>query len=121
MMGDRRGALSVGSSKRIESITVAILVVVFGSWTISAHGTCISLMNETGRTHGLTSSRVGGVVSESSFKYFLQFVVYAAMWTGFVLIVLAIYMAELRRNVGSGQRFDVKWPNADLSGGSAAT
>lgn len=37
-MGDRRGARSAGSSKRIESITVAILAVVSGSWTISAHG-----------------------------------------------------------------------------------
>ncbi|KAJ5176658.1 Palmitoyltransferase pfa5 [Penicillium canariense] len=44
---------------------------------------------------------VGGVVSETSFKFFIQFVVYTAMFCGFVLIVSAYFTAELRRNTGS--------------------
>lgn len=45
------------------------------------------------------SSRVGGVVSETSFKFFIQFVVYTALFCGFALIVSAVFTAELKRNV----------------------
>ena len=44
-------------------------------------------------------SRVGGVVSETSFKFFIQFVVYTALFCGFALIVSAVFTAELKRNV----------------------
>lgn len=37
---------------------------------------------------------VGGVVSESSHKFFLQFVVYTAIFTCFNLILLAYFIAE---------------------------
>ncbi|CEL02988.1 hypothetical protein ASPCAL04149 [Aspergillus calidoustus] len=43
---------------------------------------------------------VGGVVSEKSFKFFIQFVFYTAVFCAFVLIVLAIFTAELRRETG---------------------
>ncbi|KAL2849189.1 zf-DHHC-domain-containing protein [Aspergillus pseudoustus] len=43
---------------------------------------------------------VGGVVSEKSFKFFIQFVFYTAVLCAFVLIVLAIFTAELRRQTG---------------------
>lgn len=45
--------------------------------------------------------RVGGVVSESSYKFFLQFVFYTALFTFFNLIVCAIFVAELRSDVSS--------------------
>ncbi|KAJ5908163.1 hypothetical protein N7495_000845 [Penicillium taxi] len=43
---------------------------------------------------------VGGVVSETSFKFFIQFVSYTAIFCGFTLIICAYYTAELRRNTG---------------------
>lgn len=49
----------------------------------------------------LTRFRVGGVVSETSFKFFIQFVVYTAVFCIFVLVVSAYYTAELRRNVSA--------------------
>ncbi|KAL2868501.1 DHHC family palmitoyltransferase [Aspergillus lucknowensis] len=41
---------------------------------------------------------VGGVVSEQSFKFFIQFVFYTAVFCAFTLIVCAIFTAELRRD-----------------------
>ncbi|KAL4941044.1 DHHC palmitoyltransferase-domain-containing protein [Aspergillus oleicola] len=43
---------------------------------------------------------VGGVVSEKSFKFFIQFVFYTAVFCAFILIVCAIFTAELRRETG---------------------
>lgn len=42
----------------------------------------------------LTSDRVGGVVGENSFKFFVQFVAYAFFYCLFVVIVSAIYLSE---------------------------
>lgn len=47
----------------------------------------------------LIGYRVGGVVSETSFKFFIQFVVYTAIFCAFILIVVTIYTAELARHV----------------------
>ena len=47
----------------------------------------------------LTTTRVGGVVSETSFKFFIQFVFYTFIFCTFALIVCAIFTAELRREV----------------------
>lgn len=47
--------------------------------------------------YGLTVFRVGGVVSESSHKFFIQFVFYTAIFCGFNLVVLSIFTAELRQ------------------------
>ncbi|KAL4821150.1 DHHC palmitoyltransferase-domain-containing protein [Aspergillus spinulosporus] len=43
---------------------------------------------------------VGGVVSETSFKFFIQFVFYTALFCMTVLVVCAIYTAELRQDTG---------------------
>ncbi|KAJ5794928.1 hypothetical protein N7457_001527 [Penicillium paradoxum] len=43
---------------------------------------------------------VGGVVSETSFKFFIQFVVYTCVYCSFVLIVSAYFTAEIRRQTG---------------------
>ncbi|KAL4872479.1 hypothetical protein BDV12DRAFT_162307 [Aspergillus spectabilis] len=43
---------------------------------------------------------VGGVVSEKSFKFFIQFVFYTALFCIHTLIVSAIFTAELRRETG---------------------
>lgn len=47
----------------------------------------------------LIGFRVGGVVSETTFKFFIQFVGYTAIYCIFVLIVTAYFTAEVRRNV----------------------
>ncbi|KAL1970997.1 hypothetical protein VTN77DRAFT_2831 [Rasamsonia byssochlamydoides] len=49
---------------------------------------------------------VGGVVSESSHKFFIQYVFYTAIFCGFNIIVLAIFTAELRREAG---RVNAHW------------
>lgn len=43
--------------------------------------------------------RVGGVVGENSFKFFIQFVAYTALYCTFVLIVLAIKIHEIKHEV----------------------
>ncbi|KAJ5381660.1 Palmitoyltransferase pfa5 [Penicillium cataractarum] len=48
---------------------------------------------------------VGGVVSETSFKFFIQFVVYTAIFCGYLLIVTAYYTAEIRRNTGGANAY----------------
>ena len=45
------------------------------------------------------ASRVGGVVSETSFKFFVQFVAFTAVYCIFSLIVTAYYFAEYKRKV----------------------
>ncbi|KAL4808719.1 DHHC palmitoyltransferase-domain-containing protein [Aspergillus unguis] len=40
---------------------------------------------------------VGGVVSEESFKFFIQFVFYTAVFCIFIMVVCAIFTAELKR------------------------
>ncbi|PLB45885.1 zf-DHHC-domain-containing protein, partial [Aspergillus steynii IBT 23096] len=44
---------------------------------------------------------VGGVVSETSFKFFIQFVFYTMVFCLFCLIVCAYFVAELKRDSGS--------------------
>ncbi|KAK2867751.1 hypothetical protein FQN49_003509 [Arthroderma sp. PD_2] len=44
---------------------------------------------------------VGGVVSETSFKFFIQFLFYALLFVIFNGVVMAIFVAELRREFGS--------------------
>ncbi|RJE18260.1 palmitoyltransferase pfa5 [Aspergillus sclerotialis] len=49
---------------------------------------------------------VGGVVSETSFKFFIQFVFYTAVYCIFALIVTAYYTAQLKRSTG---RINAHW------------
>ncbi|KAH8423488.1 DHHC family palmitoyltransferase [Aspergillus melleus] len=44
---------------------------------------------------------VGGVVSETSFKFFIQFVFYTMVFCLFCLIVCAYFVAEIKRDSGS--------------------
>ncbi|KAE8152005.1 zf-DHHC-domain-containing protein [Aspergillus avenaceus] len=44
---------------------------------------------------------VGGVVSETSFKFFIQFVFYTTVFCAFALIICAIFTAELKRETGT--------------------
>ncbi|KAJ6107835.1 Palmitoyltransferase pfa5 [Penicillium sp. IBT 18751x] len=48
---------------------------------------------------------VGGVVSETSFKFFIQFVVYTATYCAFVLIVNAYFTAEIKRQTGGANPY----------------
>ncbi|KAF9894580.1 palmitoyltransferase pfa5 [Aspergillus nanangensis] len=49
---------------------------------------------------------VGGVVSETSFKFFIQFIVYTGVFCTFALIVCAVFTAELKRETGKA---NVHW------------
>ncbi|OJJ48355.1 hypothetical protein ASPZODRAFT_130357 [Penicilliopsis zonata CBS 506.65] len=49
---------------------------------------------------------VGGVVAESSFKFFIQFLVYTAMFCIFCLVVFAYFLAEAKRETG---RVNAHW------------
>ncbi|CAI6300397.1 unnamed protein product [Periconia digitata] len=42
----------------------------------------------------------GGIISETSHKYFIQFVFYGMLWTGYMLIPMAYFLAERIRLVG---------------------
>lgn len=44
--------------------------------------------------------RVAGVVSETSFKFFVQFVVWTAIFCIFTLTVMAIVISEYKKEVG---------------------
>ncbi|PLN74965.1 zf-DHHC-domain-containing protein [Aspergillus taichungensis] len=44
---------------------------------------------------------VGGVVSETSFKFFIQFVFYTMIFCIYCLIVCAVFTAELKRETGA--------------------
>ncbi|KAL6718822.1 Palmitoyltransferase pfa5 [Lecanora helva] len=52
----------------------------------------------------LIVNRVGGVVSETSFKFFIQFVAWTALYCVFNLIITAYFLSEQRRETHS---FDV--------------
>lgn len=43
--------------------------------------------------------RVGGVVSETSFKFFIQFLFYAMLFVTFNGVVMAVFVAEQRNMV----------------------
>ncbi len=47
----------------------------------------------------LIAYRVGGVVSETSFKFFVQFIAWTAAYCLFTLILMAITISELRQEV----------------------
>jgi palmitoyltransferase len=44
-------------------------------------------------------SRVGGVVGETTFKFFIQFTSWAAVYCTFILVIMAIVTAEERKVV----------------------
>jgi len=42
----------------------------------------------------LTNNRIGGVVGEANIKFFIQFCFYAALYTFFLLVVVAVFVAK---------------------------
>lgn len=99
-MAGRHIVQPAASLRLIERIIVGKLIDVRARWIISVLGRLLWLSR--GRSvNVLTAHRVGGVVSETSFKFFIQFVVYTAMYCGYILIVSAYYTAEIRRNVST--------------------
>lgn len=98
-MDDLSGALSARYGSQTEHIIVGRLNVVLRRWTISALGQ--STLYGSARWLSLTISRVGGVVSETSFKFFTQFVSWGAVYCIFNLIVMANYLAEDRGEVSA--------------------
>lgn len=51
------------------------------------------------------ASRVGGVVSETSFKFFIQFVGWTAIYCIFNLVIAAYFLAEYKRKVRGFYQF----------------
>lgn len=47
----------------------------------------------------LASSRVGGIVSETNLKFFLQFVSYVSLYWLHILGFMAVFVAEIRSEV----------------------
>ena len=47
----------------------------------------------------LMAARVGGVISETSFKFFIQFVGWTAIYCVFNLIVAAYFLTEYKKEV----------------------
>jgi palmitoyltransferase len=47
----------------------------------------------------------GGIVSETSHKFFVQFLFYGFLYTGYVLIVMAVFLAERSKHVCFAIRF----------------
>jgi hypothetical protein len=45
-------------------------------------------------------SRVGGIVSETNFKFFIQFTGYVSLITILVLVLNAVCIAEIQHSVG---------------------
>ncbi|OCL04396.1 zf-DHHC-domain-containing protein [Glonium stellatum] len=46
---------------------------------------------------------VGGIVSENNLKFFIQFNSYGALYTTFVMIVMAVFLAERKQKAGDVQ------------------
>lgn len=45
------------------------------------------------------SSRVAGVVGETTFKFFIQFTSWAAIYCIFIVVIMGIVIAEARKEV----------------------
>lgn len=91
------GALRAVSTRQTGRTTAASWVDVCAKWTIFVLGMIITSYRKASTQ--LTECRVGGVVSETSFKFFIQFVAYTSIFCTFALIVCAYFTAEIRRQV----------------------
>lgn len=121
-MGNPSGVPIVRTGSRTEHITAEKSGGAFEKWTISAPGQftfCVLvLVNHLAlfflilrqylvrpflnkrMPDNIRTSRVGGVVSETSFKFFVQFVAFAAIFCIFTLTVMAIVISEQKKEVG---------------------
>lgn len=48
---------------------------------------------------------VGGMVGENGYKFFVQFTLYATLFSGFTLVVMALYVAEAEQKVSRSPSF----------------
>ena len=123
------GAFIAWTGSQIELIIVGKLIVVFAKWIISALGEffqypllvstltslftsrqkfyyiCQKLHSRTSFLPGkaylmlFTSSRVAGVIGETTFKFFIQYTSWAGVYCLYILIIMAIVIAEERTEV----------------------
>lgn len=125
---DQFGVLPVSIGSPTEPTTAVRWADACGRWTTFAPGELFCFPQQCVQVfHGsllmfCRKSRVGGIISETSFKFFLQFVSYAAAFWMFIVIVMAVLVSEKRREVCSSHgHLDVSDPpKADGSKGSRA-
>lgn len=58
--------------------------------------------------------RVGGIVGETSFKFFIQFLSYTALFCTFLLVTMAIFVAEVVQKVSLGLPLDFSYRHHNL-------
>ncbi len=91
----RSGAANARTGSLTGLTTAAILGDVFIRWTTTVRGKWS--LGCGLRNHGRKLTRilrVGGVVGENSFKFFVQFVTYACLYCIFCVICTAIYLRK---------------------------
>lgn len=117
-MDDPGGVANAPTGSLIALTIVVMLADAYTRWIITVHG-----MSHTDFRHyhlsvaRLTIPRVGGVVGENSFKFFVQFVAYTCISCVFVATVMGIFLREqLASTVRSTARPNLKlfWIYADL-------
>lgn len=110
---DRSGAQRVSIGNWTEPTIAAKWVDVYGRWTIFAPGKRSGPSPTREATDGTPKNRVGGIVSETSQKFFVLFVCWGTIYCVFVLIFMAKFVAE--RAVS--QSFFCSIPASSLGGG----
>jgi hypothetical protein len=98
-MAGLRGVLHAAHTNQTGRTTAVNWVAACAKWIISVLG--IYAFSRSTYRILLIFCRVGGVVSETSFKFFIQFVVYTCVYCTFTLIVSAYFTAEIRRQVST--------------------
>lgn len=88
------GVVNAPTGNQTERITAAILEDVSTRWIITVHGKLHNSLADLSWSPKTNFDRVGGVVGENSFKFFVQFVAYAFLYCLFVVVVTAIYLSE---------------------------
>lgn len=106
LTGCRGGAHTARPGNLIEAITHLKSVVAFTRWTISVPGMSVGVLLVARLT---PPTRAGGIISETNFKFFLQFCAYAALYCIFNLVVLAYYLANPPGTNGRSDVYKVNW------------
>lgn len=94
--GSQLSVLPVRIGSLIVHITTERLGDVSGSSITTVLGEPTSCR---AASQDLLSIRVGGIVSETDFKLFIQFVSYTAVYCCFVLVFMAVFVAEMMAEV----------------------
>lgn len=96
-MAYQGGVRPVRYGNPTEVITAARLAAAYTKWTTTAHGKLEAVYSVI--VHSLTTHRVGGIVSETAFKFFIQFCFYTLLYCIFVLVVMAYFFAQRHSEV----------------------